>query len=77
VARAQDDFPVGQQFLVQAQGRGGVPAVASPGCDVGAGGQGVGVAGALDGLLVGQELMVQAQGRGGVPAGRSSVGCWS
>jgi hypothetical protein len=59
---------VGQQLEVQAQGGGGIAALGGPVCDVVAGGQGVGVAGAQDGFPVGQQFLVQAQGGGGVPA---------
>src|SRR6266568_1153189 len=45
-----------------------VPAVAGPGRDVAAGGQGVGVAGAADPYHVGQQLSEQAQRLGRVPA---------
>jgi hypothetical protein len=68
VSGAQDGLLVGQQLPGQVQRRGGVPALAGPVCDVGAGGQSVGVAGALHGFLVGQQLPGQVQRRGGVPA---------
>jgi hypothetical protein len=66
---AQGLFLVVQQLLAQAQRPGGVAGPAGPGSDVGAGGQGVGVAGALDvgaevkfTLAVGEGLAVVAEG---------------
>jgi hypothetical protein len=62
VVAAEDLLLVGQQFAVEADGRGRVPPLTGPGGDVGTGSQGVGVAGAEDLLQVGQQVLAEGQG---------------
>jgi hypothetical protein len=68
MAGAEDRLQLGQEVLVRLQCRGKVTAFAGPGCEFGAGGEGVGVARAQGGFLIGQEDLVQARCLSGVPA---------